>query len=106
MRLAATASATSLRVPVLGSPRAVTFTATISSGLIPSACQASEGVDFSVRVVRRAEMAVLMRSGLGSKFVRSEGSSIIATRDWVDGVWANRHGERMSTERSAERREG
>jgi hypothetical protein len=56
-------------------------------------------------VVRRLEMAVLMRSGLGSKFERREGSSIIATRDEVDGVWANRQGERISTERSAESRE-
>jgi len=82
MRLAVTASANSRRVPVRGSPRAVTLTATESEGWMPSSFQASEEVVFPVSVVRREATAVFIRSGLGSKFVSKEGSSIMATRDF------------------------
>jgi hypothetical protein len=39
-------------------------------------------VVFPVSVVRREATAVFIRSGLGSKFVIREGSSIMATRDF------------------------
>ncbi|NBV96451.1 MAG: hypothetical protein EBT30_02670 [Verrucomicrobia bacterium] len=49
---------------------------------MPSSLHASEGVVFPVSVVRSEATATFNLSGLGSKFVRREGSSIIATRDF------------------------
>jgi len=80
----------------------MTLTATVSSGLIPRAFHDSFEVDFPVRVVRRELRAVLMRSGLGSKLVRREGSSIIATRDF--GKSAERSSEWERVKRHMERR--
>ena len=82
MRVAVTASMTSRRVQVRGSPRALILMATVSSGLMPSSFQASVAVDFPVRVERREATAFLTAAGSGSKLVRREGSSTMATRDF------------------------
>ena len=81
MRVAVTASMTSRRVQVRGSPRALILMATVSLGLMPSSFQASAACDFPVRVERREATAFLTAVGSGSKLVRREGSSTMAMRD-------------------------
>ena len=80
-RLAVTASVTWRRVPVRGLPRAVTLTATLSSGSMPSSFQASAALDFPVRMERSEAMAFLTAAGSGSKLVSREGSSTMAMMD-------------------------
>ena len=101
-----TASASSRRVPVRGSPRAMTLTATVSSGLIPRSFHDSFEVGFPVRVVRRELRAVLIRSGLGSKLVRREGSSIMTTRDFGESAEKSCVWERVKRHRKKRRRPG
>ncbi len=72
-----------------GLPRAVTLTATVSSGSMPSSFQASAALDFPVRVERREAMAFLTADGSGSKLVRREGSSTMAMRDLGAGGGAS-----------------